>query len=138
MILLFKLILICHIWVMGITIITQPGMLFESLREWGNKKLDEGKRWVEPLFLCFWCAPSLHSLIAYLFAILLGIITKFEWSLVWMYPLVAMGSSLLNGIVWGIHKLIEAKTKYYVNKEKLAYMDIKDRKTKYHEKNNQR
>lgn len=138
MILLLKLILICHIWVMGITIITQPDMVMERWRVWADLKLKQGKRWTEPLILCHWCMSSIHSVFAYLFAILLGIITKFEWSLIWMYPLIAMGASLLNGVVWGIYKLIEAQTKYYQNSEKLKFFDVMDRKKLYHEKNNQR
>jgi len=131
MILLFELIIICHVWVIGITIVTQPGMLLESVREWGNKIHDRGEKWIEPVFLCHWCAPSLHSIFAYGFAFAIGVINEFEWKLIWMYPLVAMGASLLNGIVWGAHKLIEAKTKYYINAEKLKYFDIADRKAKH-------
>lgn len=135
MIILFQLILICHIWVMGITIVTSEGMIFYSWRQWANKKIDAGQRVWEAVFTCHWCAPSLNTIISYSFAVLLGIISKFEWRLVAMYPLVAMGTSLLNGIVWGMQKLIEAKTKYYINAEKLAYFNIKDKKEKFKQKN---
>lgn len=138
MLIIYKLILLCHIWVMGITIATSEGMIFYSWRVWANKKIEAGQRIWETIFTCHWCAPSIHSLVAYLFAFILGIIVKFEWNLVFIYPLVVMGTSLLNGIVWSVYKLIESATKYYVNAEKLKYFEIKDRKTKYHEKVNQR
>lgn len=131
MILLLSLILITSIWVLGLTIATQENMVLYSWREWGNRKLEEGKWWSEPLILCLWCMSSIHSLVGYSFAIGAGIITSFEWKLIFIYPLVVMGSSLLNGIIWGIHKLIEAKTKYYINVETLTWFDISDRKKKH-------
>lgn len=118
MILLLSLILITSIWVLGLTIATQEDMLLYGFREWGNKKQKEGKWWTEPLILCFWCMPSLHSLVGYGFAVGMGIITSFEWKLIFMYPLVAMGSSMLNGLIWGVHKMMEAKTNYYNSQEK--------------------
>lgn len=131
MTLIFELILISSIWVLGLTIITQEGMLLYSIREWANEKHENGNRWLEPVILCHWCMASLHSVIGYLFAIGIGIINTFEWRLVFMYPIVVMGSSLFNGIVWGIHKLIESKTQYYENAEILSHFDISDRKKKH-------
>lgn len=128
---LFSLIALTSIIVLGITICTQPGMIFYSLREWANEKHEKGNRWLEPVILCHWCMPSIHSVIGYLFAIGIGIINTFEWRLVFMYPIVVMGSSLFNGIVWGIHKLIESKTQYYENAEILSHFDISDRKKKH-------
>jgi hypothetical protein len=125
------LILLTSIWVLGLTIITQEHMLLYSIREWADKKHEAGNKWLEPVILCHWCMPSLHSLIGYSFAIGIGIITSFEWRLVFMYPLVAMGSSLFNGIVWGIHKMIEAKTAHFTNLETLTHWDILDRKKKH-------
>lgn len=134
MITLFSLILITSIWVMGLTIITQEHMLLYSWREWADKKHEAGSKWLEPVIICHWCMPSLHSIVGYLFAIGIGIITTFEWRFVFMYPLVAMGSSLLNGMIWGIHKMIEAKTGYFENMEQLTHWDIVDRK-KNHQQN---
>jgi hypothetical protein len=128
---IISLILITTIWVLGLTIVTQEGMLLFSIREWANKKHEAGNKWMEPVIICYYCMPSIHSLIAYLFAIGIGIITSFEWKLVFMYPLVVMGSSLLNGIVWGIHKMIETKTGYFENMEQLTHWDIMDRKKQH-------
>ena len=109
MIILLQLIAILSIWTLGLTIVTQEGMALYSLREWSN---DKGK-WVEPLIRCHWCMPSFHSAFAYLFAAGIGVITHFEFKLLAMLPLVIMGASLTNGMIWGLHKLIEAKTKFY-------------------------
>ncbi len=127
---------ITHILCMAIQIVIQPDMLLEKLGAWGTEKVKKGHKWVEPLFLCPYCAPSVWSSVGYIFAILLGFITKFEWTLVFMYPLVVGATSFVNGIAWSVHELIQVKRKYYENAEKLKYFEIRDRKEKYHEKNN--
>lgn len=109
MILLFELIAITSIWVLGLTILTQPKMLLGSIRNWADTK----GQWVEPLIRCHWCMPSVHSLIGYGFAIGMGLIQQFSWFLVVIYPLVALGSSLINGLIWGWHLKIESETTFY-------------------------
>lgn len=112
MILLFELIAITSIWVLGLTILTQEGMLLEKVRDWADGK----GAWVEPVIRCHWCMPSLHTLIAYGFALCMGLMPgSFSWALVVIYPLVAMGSSLVNGLVWGWHLKIESETALYKN-----------------------
>lgn len=138
MILLFKFILITTIWCVGVMICTADGMIMYKIRVYAKNKIDSGAKHYEALVYCPWCLPSVHSIVGYLFSILLGIVSKFEWSIFFMYPLVVMGSSLLTGIIWSIHNLIDAKTQYYLNAEKLAYFEIRDRKNKYHEKSNHR
>lgn len=138
MILLLKLILLTTTWCIGVMIGTADGMIMDKIRVYAKNKIDSGAKYYEALVYCPWCLPSVHSLIGYLFAILLGIVSKFELSILFMYPLVVMGSSLLTGIVWSIHNLIDAKTQYYLNAEKLAYFEIRDRKNKYNEKINHR
>lgn len=103
MILLFELIAITSILVLGYTIATQEGMVFYKVREWAEKKKEQGNKLVEPVFICHWCQPSSWALIAFAFAFGMGIITKFEWSLFFYYVLTVGGSSLLNGLVWGFH-----------------------------------
>lgn len=132
MILLLSLILITTIWCLGLTIVTQEGMLLYSWREWANEKHESGNKFMEPLLICYYCVPSIHGVIGYSLAAGIGVIASFEWKLVFMYPLVVMGSSLLNGLLWGIHKMIEARTGYYVNSEILSHFDISDRKKKHH------
>lgn len=134
-ILLIKLIIITSILVLGWTAASQEGMVFYPIRQWAEKKNEEGLKIMQPLFLCVWCQSSIWSLMGYAFAYGLGIIEHFKWEWILLYLLTVAGSSLLNGIVWGVHRLIEATTakndaaeRYYDNVEKLAYMDIKDRK----------
>lgn len=112
MIFLFKLITICVIWCLGIKIITSDGMVLSKLGKWGSEKVDAGHMIYEPLFMCEWCMPSIHSLIAYMFAYGMGLFNDLTWSLLVIYPLVAMGSSLLNGVIWICYKTINAKKEY--------------------------
>lgn len=132
--LFFIIVGITHILCMAIQIAIQENMILEKLGDWGNKKREQGHKWVEAAFLCPYCAPSIWSSIGYLFAVLLCFITKFEWKLVFMYPLVVGATSLINGLVWSSHELIHKKIKYYENAEKLKYLDIKDRKEAYRKK----
>lgn len=121
MIVVFKLIIILSIWVLGIKIATAEGMRFQSLGEWGQKKVDEGYKVFEALIVCQWCLPSFHSLFAYGFAFCLGIIPfEFDWKLIIMWPLVVMGASLTSGLTWTIYQTInavkernEAETEYF-------------------------
>lgn len=115
MITLFSLIAICSIWTLGIKIVTSEGMILGSVGAWAQMKAEEGHRIFEALFLCVWCLPSLHSAIAILFAWGIGIITP-SWQLLIYYPLVAMGASLLNGLIWGYHEKQAAEKEYYEKK----------------------
>lgn len=133
MILLFEIITLATIWNIGIEIVFSDGMGLESVRKWAEQK---ESKWVEVLFTCIWCRPSLHSLFGYGAAIGLGLIDKFEWGLVVMYPFVVAGASLLSGMIWGIYKLIEVKTLYFKHKEQNEFFDLKNRKlTHYKNKN---
>lgn len=100
MIVLFKLILITTIWCLGFKVLTEQGMLLGKLGEYGKRKVLEGKILFDPLVVCEFCLPSIHSIIGYGFAIALGIISKFEFNLLYMYPLVAMGTSISCGFIW--------------------------------------
>ena len=125
MITLLSIISITSIWVLGLTIATQEGMILYSIREWGDKIHSKGNKWIEPIILCHWCMPSLHSIVGYAFAYKIGVIDFVSWQIVFMYPLVVMGSSMLNGLVWGIHKLIENKSSYYEHVENIERMEGK-------------
>lgn len=115
MALLFQLIALTSIWVLGLTIVTQEGMLLYSIREWAEKKKEDGYVLTEPLILCHWCMPSLHGVMGYIFALAIGILSNFRWELVVMYPLVVMGSSLVNGLIWSAYRFMAEKTEYYKN-----------------------
>lgn len=101
--LLLELIAITSILVLAYTIATQEGMVFYNIREWAEKKKEQGHKWAEPIFICHWCQPSSWALIAFAFAFGMGIIEKFEWDLLFYYVLTVGGSSLVNGLVWGYH-----------------------------------
>lgn len=119
MLLLFKLIIICVIWTLGIKIATSEGMVLERLGKYGEKKVDEGYKIFEALWVCQWCMPSIHTAIAMFFAFGIGIIPELTYRLIFYYPLVAMGSSLLNGLIW----------QYYLTKNDTKELLISARET---------
>lgn len=134
MILLFELIFITSILVLGYTIITQEGMALYSLRLWAEKKKDEGKKWIEPILLCHWCQPSIWSAFAFAFAFGIGLIEKFNWHLLFYYPLVVAGSSLLNGLIWGYHLKSNAQKEAYESEKECANIMIENSLEEYDER----
>lgn len=125
MILIIKLIFLTSIWVLGIKISTANDMVLEKLSIYGQKKIESGHKIVEALIICEWCMPSIHSLIGYLFAIGIGFISEFSWSLVVIYPIIVMGSSLTCGIIWNAYMLMNSKKEYYDNAQKYYYLNNK-------------
>ncbi len=117
-------------WVLGLTIVTQEGMGLHSIR-----KLAESKEMkvMEPLILCAWCMPSIHSFFGYLFSIASGLVVFDVRSLIF-YPIVVMASSLFSGIIWSIYKLIEVNIAVMTNRENLTHYDLKDRREKYNQR----
>lgn len=136
MIQLLFIILITSIWVLGLTIITQPDMLLYSIRKWADDaKKRTGHKIYEPLIQCHWCMPSIHSIFGYAFYFLITG-DEFTWRICLAYPIVVMGSSIINGLVWGWHKKIENQSKYYENAEMLTHFDIRDRKQHHRKRQN--
>jgi ABC-type spermidine/putrescine transport system permease subunit II len=115
MILLMKLILITAIWCLGIKIATAKGMILEGLGEWAEDKVEQGHKIFEPLLVCPWCMPSIHSAIGYLFAFSIGVVADFKFELVIMYPLVVMGASVVTGLTWTIYETISQVYQYFKN-----------------------
>ena len=103
--LLFSLIAITSIWCLGIKIVTSEGMLGEKVGQWAQKKYDEGSKLIEPVIYCHWCMPSTHSLIGFLFGWGIGLF-EWHWGVIWYYPLVVAGASILNGILWKVIQII--------------------------------
>lgn len=103
---LIKLIGITSLLVLGWKIVTSEDMLLESVGDFAEAKAKEGKRYYELLF-CQWCMPSAWSLLGFVFAYGLGIIS-IEWKLLFLYPLCVCGSSLVCGVTWSLYKLIES------------------------------
>jgi hypothetical protein len=104
MLLLFELITICVIWCLGIKIVTAEGMLLEDLGKWAEKKVESGYKIYEALLVCPYCLPSIHTAIAIGFAFGIGVIDTWSWHLLFMYPIIAMASSFINGFLWKSHQ----------------------------------
>ena len=98
---------------MGIKIVTAEGMVLQKLGEYAERKIEEGYRIWEPLMYCEWCLPSIHTSVAFVFAFGIGVIESLSWSLLFYYPLVAMGSSLINGLIWQFYKLQNYNKEFY-------------------------
>lgn len=116
MILLLKLIIITVIWCLGFKVVTSDGMWLEKIGQYAEHK--NALIW-KPLVKCIWCMPSIHSLVGYGLAVGIGVITGFSWHLVFMYPLVVMGSSFICGVLWSISECIETLTSYFSNKNNI-------------------
>jgi len=126
--LIFDLILLTSIIVIGITVVTQEGMLLFWVREWAEEKKS---KIFDALIRCIWCMSSVWSLIGFLFASLIGVINHFSWHLIFIYPIVVCGSSFVSGFFWTLYKKIEIQIKVYENEEQNLFFDLKDRKAKY-------
>ncbi len=131
---LFELITVTTIWVLGIKVVTHSGMLLEKLGEYGERKVEEGKKIFEPLFVCQWCMPSIHSVIGYI--LVYTTMATFHWQALLMYPIVVMGSSFCSGMLWLIYETITIMKKLYEKREALSHLDLKDRKIKFKQTQN--
>ena len=109
MINLIILIVFTSLLVLGWTIVSQENMLLHSVRVWGESK---NKKWLEPLILCHWCQPSVWSLFGYFFAISSGTV-HFYYKLLWLYPLVVCGSSVVCGMVWAAYLVMNREKEFY-------------------------
>lgn len=130
------LILLTWIWVMGIKIATAENMILGSLHKYGEQKLEQGHKIYEALWMCEWCMPSIHSIVGYAFAFAIELIPfHFEWRLVFMYPMVVMGASLLSGMTWllyltlnKVHDRNDIQGQYYDKMEQLSFFELKERR----------
>ncbi len=106
---LFVLIIFTSLLVLGWTIVTQEEMLLHGIRVWAEGR---NKKWLEPLVLCHWCQPSIWSLFGYFFAIITGVV-HVELRIVYLYPLVVCGSSIVCGFVWTAYLVMNREMQYY-------------------------
>ena len=136
MIWIFNLIMMTTIWVLGITIVTQPGMALYSIRKWAGRR-SKGKDITiyDALVKCAWCMPSIHSLFGYGLCLATEVI-HFEWKILIAYPIIVAGSSFVSGILWTIYEKIEIQRKYLRNVEQLTFFDVTDRKERYQQRIN--
>lgn len=94
--------------VIGLTIANQFGMVLYPIREaLTDDKGDAKKLIYEPLFLCWWCMPSVYSSIGYLFAFLYQ--DDVNLRALFFYPVVVSASSFIVAVLWGLHQLIYKK-----------------------------
>lgn len=131
MIVLLKLIALTSIWILGLTIATSKGMVLYFIRQ----KLESLENKIfEPVILCHWCMPSIHSIFGYAFAYAINVIDLSLFQVIVYYPLVVMGSSIACGFLWSGYKLVEKLTEYYTHMEQHEYWNIKDRKENHFKK----
>jgi hypothetical protein len=95
-------------FIIGLTIASQEGMVLYFIKEkLTNEDGSPKKKIYEPLFLCYWCMPSIHSLVGYFFAFLW--MKNVDLHALFFYPIVVASSSFLTAVLWGLHQLIYKK-----------------------------
>ena len=122
-----QIVILVTVWNLGIEIVLSEDMALHKLRLWAESK---SSKIFEPLIICIWCRPSIHSLVGFIAAFGLGWI-ELSWRLLIFYPFVVAGSSFLSGTAWSIYKLIEIKYRYLTHKEENEYLNLKQRKIDY-------
>jgi hypothetical protein len=121
-------ILLTVFWVLGLTIVTQPGMLLYFIRERAEKKKSSV---YDALIRCHWCMPSIHGIAGYLFALATGVINGVLLTHLAAYPIIVCGSSFACGLLWALYKKTEIQIKNTQHIEQLNYFDLKDRKANH-------
>ena len=114
MIQLFSLIAITSILILGYLVASQEGMILFGVREWAEKKSEDGYWWASPIFLCHYCQPSSWSIISFTIAYMSGIYDPASLSTIWLYPLCVCGSSITVGIIWALHEAICLFRDYFI------------------------
>ena len=125
MIILIQLIIFTSIWVIGLKIVTADDMLLQKLRV---KAEEQNKKIFEPLILCPWCMPSIHSIVGYgFFFLIYGF--QYDIKFVWLYPLCVMASSFMCGMIWtgyltlnSFKNSLDWSSKYFENAQKHFYL----------------
>jgi len=123
-----QIVALVTVWNLGVEIVLSEDMGLHKLRLWAESK---SSKIFEPLIICIWCRPSIHSLIGFIAAAGLGWINLLSWHNLILYPFVVAGASFISGTSWSIYKLIEIKYNYLTHKEENEYLDLKQRKIDY-------
>lgn len=133
MTILFYWILSTVIWVLAIKISTSDDMVFERLRKWAEDVEERyNTKWMDPVVLCEWCLPSVHSFFTYGLLWGAGVVHEFSWHHLAIYPLVVGGSSFCSGMLWLGYLTLNRIKEYYEHAERLAYYDKRDRQEQHH------
>ena len=95
-------ILFTSLLILGFTIASQKGMIFHFITVFfEGKKKDKIYSIYDMLFLCIWCMPTIWSIFGYTFTSIFLHEFKMEWLI--FYPITICASSILNGLIWGLH-----------------------------------
>lgn len=118
------------IWVLGFKVVTEDGMILQSLGDWGKKWHDKGYKIMDGLILCPFCLPNIHCLlIVWPIAFLTGFVPfEWEWKYLVIHGFVACSGSFICGSIWTGFKTLQLKNKYWEHKEQNEFFDLKDRK----------
>lgn len=122
-----QIVILVTVWNLGLEIVLSEDMALHKVRLWAESKC--GKIF-EPLIICIWCRPSIHSIFGFIAALGLGWI-DLSWRLLILYPFVVAGASFISGTLWSVYKLIEIKYGYLTHKEENEYLNLKQRKIDY-------
>jgi len=85
-------IILTALFVNGLTIATDSGMILEPLKVWLNSKIGKSKIY-KPLIGCVRCMPSIYGTLICLLLLPFGV------SLLWQIPLIVVCSSALSAVI---------------------------------------
>ncbi len=105
------LIFVTAVLVWGVMISTEPDMVFEKIGAWADNEIKKGNKIWDWILRCPFCMPSLYTSFAYLLTFKLGMWS--DWSMLWAYPIVVCGASLVSGMVWLLFRLISVMIRYF-------------------------
>lgn len=103
-------------WCMGLVTVTGEGMALQSFKDYSENK--KAKIWMA-VILCHLCMPTIHSIFGYAFYFIYVHYAKgheINWNLLYMYPIIICGSSLLNafcyetvGVLSSLHQKLKSE-----------------------------
>lgn len=92
MIELIQIIIITALFVNGLSISTDSGMIFEHVKAWIKSKIGERKIY-KPIIGCVRCMPSIYGTIIYL------LMMPIDINIVWQLPIVIVASVSLSAVI---------------------------------------
>lgn len=92
MIQLTQVIVITALFVNGLSIATDTGMILEHVKAWIKLKIGELKIY-KPIIGCVRCMPSIYGTIIYL------LLMPIDISIVWQLPIVIVASVSLSAVI---------------------------------------
>ena len=89
---LLQIIVITGLFVNGLSISTDTGMIFEHVKAWIKSKIGEHKIY-KPIIGCVRCMPSIYGTIIYL------LMMPIDINIVWQLPIVIVASVSLSAVI---------------------------------------